>query len=274
MSPKQELPQFDTHLPFFDRFIQDLVGEFQTGHLSTWEELETRCDLFYTSEVMDAIEEKAPGWKMMSSYTGGITRTHVTCVFLGMYMLKQFQSLSAEEKQIAKWIILFHDIGKFHIQGKKDTLHAIKSAVIAAKSLPGLGFPATGGYQALIENWSANSLEAYIPEEHILKPDNRKLPEILSGIDELFGGHSPASVIVKVILLHISLAVDKNYPTPSPLTDHEVKMMIDPQWLPLLIVMYLADNDGWSLFHPEIRDQQQRDALEAFEIVWNLVGSA
>jgi len=79
-------------------------------------------------------------------------------------------------------------------------------------------------------------------------------------------------VIVKVILLHISLAVDKNYPTPAPLTDHEIEQMIDAEWLPLLIVMYLADNDGWSLFHPDIRNQQQRDALEAFETVQKLVG--
>lgn len=272
MVTEMKFPQFDEHFTFLDRFIQALVGEFQAGYLSSWEELETRCDLFYTPEVMDAIEEKAPGWKMMSSYTDGITRTHVTCVFLGMYLLKQFQSLSSEEKQIAKWIVLFHDIGKFHIQGKKDTLHAIKSAVMAAKSLPGLGFTVTDRYEALIETWSANSLGAYIPEEHFLKPDNQKLPEILSGIDGLFGEHSPAGVIVKVILLHISLAVDKNYPTPSPLTDHEIEQMIDAEWLPLLIVMYLADNDGWSLFHPDIRNQQQRDALEAFETVQKLVG--
>lgn len=274
MATEKTSPQFDKHFAFLDRFIQELVEEFQAGHLSSWDELEMRCDLFYTPAVMDAIEGKAPGWKMMSSYTGGITRTHVTCVFLGMYMLKQFQSLSFEEKQIVKWIVLFHDIGKFHIQGKKDTLHAIKSAVIAAKSLPGLGFPITDRYQTLIEDWSASSLAAYIPEEHFLKPDNQKLPGILAGIDELFGEHSPASVIVKVILLHISLAVDKNYPTPSPLTDHEIKQMIDAQWLPLLIVMYLADNDGWSLFHPDFRNQQQRDTLEAFKTIQNLVGPA
>jgi hypothetical protein len=72
-----------------------------------------------------------------------------------MFMLPEFQALSAEQQQIAKWIILFHDIDKVHIQGKKDMMHAFNSAVVAANTLPDIGFPITR-YHELI-NCGANT---------------------------------------------------------------------------------------------------------------------
>ena len=35
--------------------------------------------------------------------------------------------------------------------------------------------------------------------------------------------------------------------------------------LPLLKVMNLSDNEGWSMFDPDIRTTQRNDTLEAFE---------
>jgi len=189
-----------------------------------------------------------------------------------MFMLPEFQALSTEQKQLAKWIILFHDIDKFHTRGKKDTMHAFRSGVIAANIVPGIGFPTSEKYDDLIRPWSELALNAFTMENSSPKPDNKKLPEILSGIEQLFGTDTPASLIVKTVLLHISLDVDKNYPTPTPLTENEIKQYINSNLFPLLRIMMLSDNEGWSLFEPEIRKQQYRDALEAFEKVKVLIG--
>ena len=273
MKPFSNFPSFDITLPELNGFIHELVQEYKTGNLNSWNDLDERTHRFYTPEMMDRIESKAPGWKKMSSYSEGITRTHVTCVFLGMYMLDEFRSLSPEQQQIAKWIILFHDIDKFHIRKVKDTMHAFNSAVVTANTLPSLGFPTTNTYNQLIASWSELTRNAYIPTDikESPKPDNQKLPNILSGINELFGQNTPASLIVQTILLHISPAIDKNYPTPSPLTEDEIQRFISPSLFPLLKVMMLSDNEGWSLFEPKVRDQQKRDAIIAFARIQELV---
>jgi hypothetical protein len=267
MKTPMEFPLFDEHFPFLNQFILELVQEYHAGKMNSWDELEQRVNQFFTQEMMDMMEAKALGWKKMASYSGGITVAHVSCVFLGMFMLPEFQALSAEQQQIAKWIILFHDIDKFHLRGKKDTMHAFNSAVVAANTLPSLGFPVTNKYHEMIHLWSEYTRQAFIPTnvDASPKPDNQKLPKILSDIDLFFGENTPASLIIKTVLLHISLNVDENYPTPAPLTEDEIQRFIGPSLLPLLKVMHLSDNEGWSLFDQETREQQRNDTLKAFE---------
>jgi len=273
MNAYAEFPTFDIEFEKLNQFILTLVEEYDEGTIKSWDDLEERVRAFYTPEKMDYIEAKAPGLKKMSSYSDGFTLTHVTCVFLGMFMLPEFQALSTEQRQIAKWIILFHDIDKFHIHGKKDSMHAFNSAVVAAKILPAIGFPMTDDYDTEIHSWSEFTLNAFTMEDGdpAPKPDNRRLPEILLGIEQLFGKNTPACLIVKTALLHISLNVDKNYPTPSPLTEAETKEFISTSLLPLMKVMMLSDTEGWSLFEPEVREQQITDAMEAFERVERLI---
>jgi hypothetical protein len=273
MNTQPAFPSFDVELQELNRFIETLVEDYHAGKIKTWDDLDERAKTFFTLERMDDIEAKAPGWKKMASYSDSITLTHVTCVFLGMFMLPDFLALPVEQKQIAKWIVLFHDIDKFHIRGKKDTMHAFRSGVVAANILPKIGFPVTDRYEVLIHLWSEFTSNAHTMEDGnpAPKPDNRKLPEILSGIEQLFGENTPADLIVKTALLHISLNIDKNYPTPSPMTGTEIKKLISPTLLPLLKVMMLSDTEGWSLFEPEVREQRMRDAMDAFERVDKLI---
>jgi hypothetical protein len=269
MNAHPVFPSFDVEFEELNLFILSLVEAYQSGGLDSWDELDERVKAFYTPERMDAIEAKAPGWKKMASYSDGVTLLHVTCVFLGMFMLPEFQALSLEQKQIAKWIVLFHDIDKIHVGGKKDPMHAFRSGVVAANILPNLGFPVEEGYAELIGSWSEFTNNAFTMETG--KPDNSKLPKILLGIEQLFGRDTPATLIVKTALLHISLNIDVHYPTPSPLTDDEIKQTIGSTLLPLLKVMMFSDTEGWSLFEPEVRAQRMRDALESFEKVEKLI---
>lgn len=273
MSAQLDSPSFDIELKGLNDFILQLVDEYNDKKIRSWGDLDERVKTFFTPERMDAIEAKASGWKKMASYSDGITLTHVTCVFLGMFMLPEFQNLTQKQQQIAKWIILFHDIDKFHIRGKKDSMHAFRSAIIAAKRLPRFGFPVTDQYHEVVNPWSELTYNAFIEhdEDTHPKPDNQKLSEVLSGIDQLFGDNTPAALIVKTVLLHISLDVDPEYSTPSPLTTAETKQHIDQTLFPLLKVMMLSDSEGWTLFHPEARATKRRDALTAFAQVEVLI---
>jgi hypothetical protein len=190
-----------------------------------------------------------------------------------MYMLPEFSQLSSHQQQMMKWVILFHDIDKFHIRGKKDTMHAFHSGVVTAHKLPDLGFSFSDQYAELVGPWSEYTNQASIAgeEDGAPTPDNRKLPEILRGIEQLFGEDTPSALIVKTVLLHISLHVDDQYPTPAPLTMEEAQRYININLFPLLRVMMLSDNEGWSLFDPDTRSRQRRDTLAAFEKVRELI---
>ena len=273
MNAPRTFPPFEDKLQFLDQFILELVEAYHTEKINSWDELDREVKAFFTPERLDQMEALVPGWKKMASYSDGITLTHVICVFLGVYIMPEYQALTPEEQQIAKWIVLIHDIDKFHIHGKKDTMHAFRSGVLAAQILPAFGFPITEKYDGLIEPWSELTRQAFVPggEAAAPRPDNRKLPEIFMGIDQLFGEGAPAALITKTILLHISLNIDPDYPTPSPLTETELKRFITPKLLPLLRVMMLGDTEGWALFAPADRVRQMKAAREIFQEVEKLI---
>ncbi len=273
MKEDQKIPGFDERIPELDAFIHNLVELYQAGKINAWEDLESLVRDFFDPSRMDRLESLVPGWRKMASYADGITLVHVMCVFLGMSMLPEFLHLSSHQQQLMKWVILFHDIDKFHIRGKKDTLHAFHSGVVTANRLPALGFSFSDQYPELIRPWSEYTAQAFLPGvgETPPTPDNRKLPRILQGIEQLYGKDTSAALIVKTVLLHISLHVDDQYPTPAPLTMEEAQLYINSDLFPLLRVMMLSDNEGWSMFDPETRARQRRDTLAAFKAVGKLI---
>ena len=269
---KFNFPQFDTQLAELNRFILSLADGYHAGKIDTWDKLDEHVKAFFTPERMDSVEAVVPGWKRMASYEDGTTLTHVMCVFLGMYISPEFQALAAEQQQLAKWIVLFHDVEKVFIRGKRDSMHMFHSAVTAANALPNIGFLITGIYQVLIHAWSELTSSGYILREDSNNqiPDNSKLPEIISEIDNMFGENTPAALIVKGVLLHQSVNVVKDWPQPAPLSDEEIRLYINQDIAPLLKVMHLADNDGWTLFQPE-REAYRQETLDAFERVQELI---
>jgi len=267
------IPSFDIQLNELNLFILRLVEEYRWGNITSWEDLEKRVNNFFTLEQMDGIEDLVPGWGKMSSFSEGITLTHVMCVFLGLFMLREFQALTPEQKQLAKWTVLFHDVQKETEKGKRDPKHGFRSAITAANNLPKLGFTPTPEYDSLIHAWSMLTYSSVTILENISEPiqDNNKLPEILAGIDKLFGKNAPAALIVKGVLLHMSVNVVDKWPQAAPLSEEEIIQCVDTDLLPLLRVMMLADNEGWVMFYPETRMKQYEETIRAFEKVEELV---
>lgn len=188
-------------------------------------------------------------------------------------MLPEFLSMTQIQQQLTKWVILLHDIEKEPQEGKRDHAHAFRSAVTAAKVLPKLGFSITTEYDSFINDWSDLTTSA------ITKPDgspnviqdNHKLPQILNGIDQMFGNNTPATLIIKTILFHLSVNMQL-WPPAAPLTDEEVGSYFDDELVPMLRVMNLGDSEGWSMFH-ESRETLRNDTLEAFEKIEQLVSA-
>ena len=265
MDTALEFPSFDDHLPGLNQFILGLVEDYNAGKIKSWDDLEERVSVFFTPERMEQMESIVPGWKKMASYSDGITLTHVMCVFLGLFMLPEFQSLPQEQQQLAKWTVLFHDVEKIHVRGTRDYIHGFKSATRTARALRDIGFQVTEKFDETINSWSDFTKSAIATNssgEQI--QDNTKLPIILAGIEKMYGNSSPAALIVKGVLLHMSINVVKDWPQAAPLVDGEIAKYIDKNILPLLKVMMLADNEGWVMFYPEVRAQQREQTLKVF----------
>jgi len=267
------IPPFDVQLDELNQFILRLVKEYQSGNITSWDDLEERVNNFFTGETMNKIEEKVPGWGKMASFSEGVTLTHVMCVFLGLFMLREFKALTPDQQQLAKWIVLFHDVQKEVEKGRRDPKHGFRSAITAANNIPKVGFIPTPEYDNLIHPWSVLTFSSVTIPENFSEPiqDNSKLPEILAGIDKLFGKNAPASLIVKGVLLHMSITVVDKWPQVAPLSEDEITQCVDTDLLPLLRVMMLADNEGWVMFYPEHRTKQYEETVSAFKKVEELV---
>jgi hypothetical protein len=142
---------------------------------------------------MAQMESLVPGWQKMASGSDGITLVHVTCVFLGLFMLPEFQNLTPEQKQLAKWMVLFHDVAKESTigAGERDKTHAFRSAVLTARLLPELGFAVRPEYG------HGRALERIDPLRRQVSRNPQKPYRImkaagdLRGIEGIFGQEHP-----------------------------------------------------------------------------------
>jgi hypothetical protein len=260
------LPNFDETFSSLHQFVLNLVEQHRLGKIHSWDDLEPQVNAYFTSEKMDEMESLVPHWCKMASYAEGRTLVHVMCVFLGLYEMPEFLVMSAEQQQTMKWVILFHDVEKEIPDGKRDHAHAFRSTVGAARTLPMLGFPVSPDYISIIDEWDSYTRSALTRLENSTEiiQDNRKLPQIIDGINRMFGKNTPAALILKTILLHLAIDMDF-WPPPSPLTDEEVIRYVNSELVPLLLVMHLGDNEGWEMFSPDTREYARADTLRAFE---------
>jgi hypothetical protein len=268
------IPQLNQRLPQLFDFVRTLARRIETAELRDGDELRRQLRDFYTVETMHDIEAVAPGWQAMAALADGATRNHITQVLVALQLLPEYRQASQDLQSLLEWTVLYHDLGKQVIAGQRDSLHAFRSATMAARTLPTMGFPASNEYATTLDPWTRLVLSASVPSPDGKGPiqDNRRLPEILQGIDRLFGADSGAGLIVQGILLHQSLNVVPEWPNPGSLADTEIPQCIRPQLLPLLEAMMLVDSDAWQLFDPESKARYRRSTLEVFVNVRRMVG--
>ena len=275
MINETSFPTIEYHLPEMMAFVSGLVQDFQSGDIRSWETITERTQSFFSSDMLDKIEAIAPGWRDMASYANGMTLVHVICVFTGLLLCPEFEQASNIQRELMKWIVLFHDIAKEVRNRKGDRVHGFRSAAKAGATLPEIGFAATAEYDSFFDEWFilTNTAITKGGETSVYIQDNRKLPEIIAGIDRLFGYSTPAALIIKTVLLHMSLTVVEDYPTASPLTEIEIRQYLDNELFPLLKMMMLVDSDGWELFRQPIRERYRQETLAVFERLESIVAT-
>jgi hypothetical protein len=267
------VPTLETYLPELVQFTKGLAEDCREGRLNNWPLFAEKSKAFYDPTCMDKIEQVAPGWGQMSSYASQRTLIHVTSVLTALHLLPEYQQMSRDQRAIMEWVVLFHDIAKEVHPGKHDYIHGFRSAAIAGKSLAHLGFPATDAYPQQIDTWFNLTYNAVRYDETRKETiqDNDRLPQIITGIHELFGVDSLARLVILPILFHLSIVTDPDYPTLAPLTIAEIRSYVDEELYPLLKAMMLVDTDGWCLFDAIDKARHREQTLEGFKWIKSLL---
>jgi len=260
------IPCLEERLPELFKFARTLARQIEAGELRDGDQLALRFRDYYNADRMAAIETVAPGWREMASQANGATLDHITQALVALQLLPEYRRATRHLRALLEWTVLYHDLGKQVIAGQRDALHAFRSATMAARTLPTVGFPVSDTYPATLEPWTRLVLGASVasPDGKGLIQDNRALPEILQGIEELFGAESAAALIVQAVLLHQSLNVVPEWPNPGSLTEAELSLCIRPMLLPLLEAMMLVDSDAWQLFDPASKAKFRKSTLAVF----------
>ncbi len=273
MAVQKPVPAVATYLPELIHFAEELRQEADAATLSGWPTLSGKIHQFFTLPMTEKVGAVVPGWRAMAAAADGVTQVHVMCVFFSLLLCPEYVQASREQQLLMQWIVLFHDVAKVVHNGKRDPAHAFRSASLTARQLPKLGFAVTGDFTAWIEDWTALTSAAVLnqPESQENIPDNKKLPQILEGIERMFGYDTPGALVIKTVLLHLSINVVKAWPQAAPLTEDEMRQYFSDSLLPLLKIMMLVDNDAWSIFDPTGKQQARAETLAAFAQVANVI---
>ena len=259
------VPQVEQLVPDVWAFVQRMLSMHEAGRLTDWAQLEAATHAFFAAERMDRIEATIPGWQKMAAYADSLTLNHVMLVFTALLQSPEYCAASAETRQLMNWTVLFHDLAKEVVEGQRDHVHGFRSAALAGRQLPGLGFPLH--HASELEDWAVLTETAVTPHPVTgeLMQDNRKLPAITAGIDRLFGLRAPAALIIKAVLLHLSVNVLDQWSQMNPLTEAEIEQYVDDDLYPLLKMMMLVDNDAWTFFDPAQKAVNRAETLAAFD---------
>lgn len=268
------IPRVKESLPELMQFTADLAMQRHTGAMTDWQAFNPQVRSFFTPAMMVKIEGVIPGWNHMASYADQQTLYHVTSVLTALYLLPEYHQATPEQQALLEWIVLFHDVAKIAQHDAHDYVHAFRSAAIAGKALASIGFPVTAACHTTLDDWFTLTYNAVTFRQDLGEyvQDNHQLPQIITGIECLLGAPSPAACIVKVVLLHLSIKTDPDYPIVAPLTASEVQACLDPPSFPLLKAMMLVDTDGWDLFDPESRQHHRQQTLIAFDQLGARIG--
>ena len=224
------IPRLKDHLPDLFEFARTLAGQIDAGVVQDGDELGLRIRDFYTADRMETIESVVPGWQDMAAYADGATLHHITQALIALQRLPEYRQAAPRLQALMEWSVLHHDVGKQVIGGQRDAVHAFRSATLAARALPEVGFPTSEAYALQLDPWTRLVLGASVPapDGKGLIQDTRALPEIVHGIEQLFGAASSAALIVQAVLLHQSLNVVPEWPNPGSLTDAEAAALHAP----------------------------------------------
>jgi hypothetical protein len=250
-------------LPELWLFLEQLSAGVEAGTIKSTEQLIERCQEFYTTERMAAIEAVVPGWQHMASFEHGKTLWHINVAMVALLQLDEYRSMSPSQQTVQQWIVFLHDVAKEPV-GRRDHRHSFRSAAHAGRVMPQLGFPVTAAYASEFQDWFTltDTATRFDEAQKLHIQDNGKLPKILGGAKRIFA--EPTRTAVSAIALHQSITALAAWPVQAPLTDDQVRAYVDKDIFPALLALMLADSGGWNLFDPPTLEAMYKETRAVF----------
>ena len=242
------IPKFSSHFPALYNFIQNTSLAYQAGEFLNEDHFSSLVRGVFPQAEVDRIDLKMPGWAKMVRYAGGRTMVHVITTLIALRCMPEYGYLTPAHQEMMDWVMFCHDLGKEVIKDQRDHYHPNLSAAITARNLPALGFRSKAAYPKILVSWEEYTIQAKIEENGEIISDGRKYAHIIRGIEAMFGENTPASLILKAVLLHQSLNILSDWPQAAPLTETQVKEFLTPALFPLAAAAHLADSDSWQMF--------------------------
>lgn len=268
------IPNAHHELPDLMQFINEMQHAYDAGKFDNWQDFIVPVREWYTPDRLQAIDDKVMGWTKMATYQDQQTLIHLTAVLVALFGLPEYQALPEADQNLVLWIALYHDVAKEPEPRKRDLTHGFRSAGTCGVGIMEAEFTEPID-PLLLYTWHGKVMNARVFDkaQNDFIQDNTMLPEIMEGIDNLFGGRdSEAGLIICGVLFHMSITVAEDWPQAAPLTDDETKRYISPRLLPLLRAMMIADGMAWGLFEPERRQHEQNEVRQTLAQVGQLLG--
>jgi hypothetical protein len=244
------IPRLALSIPRIWTLAQEVAEALKAGTYTRWPPLLTRLEILTEPDWIDEIDNLAPGWRKIATIKAGITAKHTLLVLAICLNLPEYATANENTCCEIEWATLLHDLDKeYPANGKKDASHAFRSAAMATRALPGLGFPLQPGANFTeLDQW-ADLLNA---SQHIVDGqkvhDHANLTEILSGLRHLWGENTSASRILKAILFHQSLPTLVDWTNPVLFNNDELRAALTLCDMDVLGPLLIADSDAWNIF--------------------------
>ena len=232
-----------------------------------------RIRVFCNRERMREIEAVAPGWHAMAAFSDGATLIHVVKAMIALQLLPEYREGPEDLRAMMEWSVFHHDIGKQAVAGKRDALHAFRSAALTARALPLDRLRHRQALCGVARKLGGSGAERVLAGTGWRTGSFRTTAlcrESWPAVSSCSGLAMPAALIVQAVLLHQSLDVVPEWPNTASLTEAEVPQCIFPALLPLLEGVMLVDSDAWQLFDPPRKAHFRQSTLAAFERVRQL----
>jgi hypothetical protein len=244
------IPTLPERLPRIWTLAQEVADALKAGTYTRWPSLLARLEILTEPGWIDEVDNLAPGWRKIATIKTGITAKHTLLALAICLNLPEYATANENTCCEIEWAALLHDLDKeYPANGKKDASHAFRSAAMAARVLPGLGFPLQPGANfSELDQWASLLIASQRAVDGQNVHDHTHLPQILSGLRHLWGDETPANRILKAILFHQSLPTLVDWTNPVLLNDDELHAALTLRDMDVLGPLLIADSDAWNIF--------------------------
>lgn len=243
-----DIPSLSKVLPELWTQVERLARELESGTYTDGWSLTTHLISLNNPDLIDIINTRIPGWHKIATINYGSTARHTTLVLTTCLNLPEYKEKTPQTQSEIQWAAVLHDIDK-NVSAGKDASHPFRSAAIAVKAMPGLGFTLQPNVTTSdIEDWSYLVMSAQREVNGRVLHDHTNLHEIIEGMHYQWGNGTSASRILKAILFHQSLPTLKDWTNPVLLNDEELRASLTLEDMDVLAPLLIADSDSWNIF--------------------------